>query len=269
MFKKLKYLLQKDKTKQQIYKLIITLIICIGLLLIVEGLFQIPAISNAFGENAFDNKIGIGVWIILWLLMFAQVTIIPVPAMPIYVFCNGYNGLIANGPELKDLLSLQTIFFLLYTTSACVVGALCAYGLGKLGGKKALKWVAGDEDEYNIWCKNLNCKMGKWIYAATVIFPIFPDDIICIVAGAIKLDFKFFVLTNIIGKIVGATCLCIFMRLPLINDFLMSSLDGGFPWALLIYSILFVLSIVAAILWKKIVISESCIDTVDGNKGKN
>ena len=266
MFKKLKHLLQKDKTKQQIYKLIVTLTVCIGLLLVVEWLFQIPAISDAFGEDAFDNRVGIGVWIILWLLMFAQVTIIPVPAMPIYVFCNGYNGIIANGSELKDLLSWQTVFFLLYTTSACIVGALCAYGLGKLCGKKALKWIAGDEEEYNVWCKNLNCKMGKWIYAATIMLPIFPDDIICIVAGAIRLDFKFFVMANIIGKIVGATCLCVFMRLPLISDFLMSSLDGGFPWALFIYSILFISSIVAAIYWKRKVLSKSCISNVDNNR---
>jgi hypothetical protein len=41
------------------------------LLLLIEGLFQIPAVSNTFGENAFEDKVGIGVWVILWLLMFA------------------------------------------------------------------------------------------------------------------------------------------------------------------------------------------------------
>ena len=260
MFKKLKHLLQEDKTKQQIYKLLLTLIVCLGLLLIVEGLFQIPAISNAFGEDAFENKVGIGVWIVLWLLMFAQVTIIPVPAMPIYIFCNGYNGIIANGPELMDLISLKTLFFILYTTSACILGSLCAYWMGRTGGKKAVKWIDGDEEEYHEWCGKLNCKMGKWIYAATVFLPIFPDDLICIVVGAIKMDFKFFLFINIVGRITGVVCTCIFMRLPIISDFLMSSLNGGFPWALLAYSILFISSIVAAIIWKKRVLSKSCID---------
>ena len=229
------------------------------LLMIVEILFQIPAISNAFGENAFEDQVGIGVWIILWLLMFAQVTIIPVPAMPIYVFCNGYNGIIANGSNLKDLLSFKTLFFILFVLSACLLGSICAYWMGRLGGKKAVKWIAGDEEDYTSWCEKLNGKWGKWIYAATILLPIFPDDIICIVVGAMKMKFKFFTFVNTIGRLIGIIATCIFMRLPLIKDFLMSSLEGGFPWALLAYSMIFVLSIVAAIIWKKRVLSQSCM----------
>ena len=253
---------KQTQHNQQLYKLLLTVIVCVGLLLVVEMLFQIPAISDAFGEDAFDNQVGIGVWIVLWVLMFAQVTIIPVPAMPIYVFCNGYNGIISNGFGLTDLISLQTLFFILYITSACLVGAMFAYWLGKVGGKKAVKWIAGDEEDYQEWCKKLNCKMGKWIYAATVLLPIFPDDIICIVVGAMRMDFKFFVLSNTIFRIIGVICMCVFMRLPLVSGFLMSSLNGGFPWALLVYSIIFVLSIVAAILWKKKVLSRSCMEQV-------
>lgn len=263
MFEKLKSIIQSDKNKQQIYKLLLTLIVCMALLVVVEVLFQIPAISNAFGEDAFENQVGIGVWIVLWLIMFAQVTIIPVPAMPIYVFCNGYNGIIANGSGLSDLLSFKTLFFILFVTSACLAGSICAYWMGRLGGKKAVKWIAGDEDDYNLWCKKLNCKMGKWIYAATVLLPIFPDDIICLVVGAMKIDFKFFAFVNTVGRLIGVTCTCLFMRLPLVKDFLMGSLEGGFPWALLAYSIIFILSIVAAIFWKKRVLSRSCIDNGD------
>lgn len=255
-FKKLNL---SDKTKHQIYKLFLALILSLFLLVIVELLFQIPTISNAFGGDTIENQVGVGIWIALWFLMFAQVTIIPVPAIPIYIFCNGYNGIIANGPNLGDLLSFKTLFFILFVTSACLMGAICAYQMGKFGGKKAIKWIAGEEEDYNLWCSKLNCKIGKWIYAATVLFPIFPDDIICVVVGAMKIDFKFFVLTNIIGRIIGIVAMCLFMRLPIINNFLMSSLNGGFPWALLVYSILLIISIVAAIFWKKRVLSTSCI----------
>jgi hypothetical protein len=41
-------------------------------LLLVEGLFQIPAINNIFSEEAIGtNAENIIAWIILWLLMFA------------------------------------------------------------------------------------------------------------------------------------------------------------------------------------------------------
>lgn len=83
--------------------------------------------------------------------MFAQVTIIPIPAMPIYVFCSG-TTLVAPGPNLVDLFSLETLFFCAFVVSACVVGSIAAYWLGRLGGGKAVKWIAGDEEDYNQWC---------------------------------------------------------------------------------------------------------------------
>lgn len=45
--------------------------ICLVLLIVVEFLFQIPAISDNFGEDAFKDKVGVGIWVILWLVMFA------------------------------------------------------------------------------------------------------------------------------------------------------------------------------------------------------
>jgi hypothetical protein len=45
----------------------------------------------------------------------------------------------------------------------------------------------------------------------------------------------------------------------MVDKFLMSSSNGGFPWALFVYSLLFIISIIAAILWKKRILSKSCI----------
>lgn len=185
--------------------------------------------------------------------------------MPIYVFCNGCTGIIANGPTLYDLFSLKTLFFVLFVSSACLMGSICSYWMGRLGGRVAVKWIAGDETEYNMWCKKLNGKRGKWIYALTVILPIFPDDIICLVVGAMKIQFKFFVTINIIGNILGISCFCIFMRLPVISKFLMGSLSGNFPWALIIYLILLVLTIIITIIWKKKIMLHSPVYT-QGNR---
>lgn len=248
---KLKQILNTDRHKKQITKFLYAAIMCIGLLLFVECLFQIPAINNLFNEEAIGaTGENIGAWIILWLLMFAQVTIIPIPAMPIYVFCSGTN-LVANGLSLTDLFSLRTCFFCIFVVSACVVGSMVAYWLGRLGGGKAVKWIAGDEDEYNQWCQILNKKGGKIFYACTILFPIFPDDILCLVVGAMKMDFKYFTVVNIVGKLVGAFCMLLFIRLPILSDFFTSSRNGGFPLSIVIYSILFILSILATIVWKK------------------
>ena len=253
---KLKKLFEQEKTQKQVYKLLLTLIVCLFFLLLVEIIFKIPAVTKFFGPDNLNKGNNITVWIILWLLMFAQVTIIPMPAMPIFAFCIN-TTLVAYGSGFLDLFSLHTLFFVLYVTSACLAGSICAYLLGRFGGKKAVKWIAGEEEEYQLWCNKLNCKAGKWIYAATVLLPIFPDDIICIVVGSIKMDFKFYIIVNAINRFIGSYCILLFMRMPYINNFFSSAVNGGFPWALLAYSILFILSIVAAIIWKRKVIKKS------------
>lgn len=256
---KLTEFFNNEKTKKQIMKLLYALIVCLALLLVVELLFQIPAVKNAFSTDVLSDSMGnsVAVWVVLWLLMYAQVTIIPVPAMPIYVFCNS-TSLVSYGEGLFDLFSLRTVFFVLFVTSACVVGAMSSYWLGRLGGKKAVKWIAGDEEDYNLWSEKLNNKVGKYIYAGTVLLPVFPDDILCLVAGAMKMDFGFFTIVNISGRVIGAYCMLLFMRLPYISSFFTSSVNGGFPWALLVYAILLVASIIATILWKKWM-KKSCI----------
>lgn len=253
---RIKELLRQEKIQKQIYKLLLTLIVCLFFLLVVELIFKIPAVSNFFGPDSLNKGNSVTVWIILWLLMFAQVTIIPMPAMPIFAFCVN-TTLVSYELGFLGLFSLRTLFFVVYVTSACLAGAVCAYLLGRFGGKKAVKWIAGDEEDYNEWCKKLNCKAGKQIYAATVLLPIFPDDIICIVVGSMKMDFKFYVIINALFRFIGSYCILLFMRMPYINNFFSSAVNGGFPWALLAYSILFILSIVAAILWRCKVIKKS------------
>ena len=250
MVNTLKNIINNERHRKQITKFLYTATLCIGLLLFVECLFQIPAISDMFNAENIGSANQTWAWIILWLLMFAQVTIIPIPAMPIYVFSSG-TALVAPGPNLVDLFSLETVFFCTFVVSACVVGSIAAYWLGRLGGGKAVKWIAGDEEDYNQWCQILNKKGGKIFYACTILFPIFPDDILCLVVGAMKMDFKYFTIVNIIGKFIGAFCMLLFIRLPILSDFFTSSRNGGFPLSIVIYSILFILSIIATILWKK------------------
>ena len=127
---------------------------------------------------------------------------------------------------------------------------MVAYWLGKIGGRRAVKWIAGDEEEFDKWSNALNGKLGKRLYALTVLLPIFPDDILCIVVGAMKMDFLFFVVTHLICSIIGIYASLIFMRLPYIDAFFNSS-GEGFPIALVVYSIILVFCISISIVLRK------------------
>ena len=81
-------------------------------------------------------------------------------------------------------------------------------------------------------------------------FPLYPDDILSIVAGAIKMDVKYYTLVHCICKAIGIICTFIVFRLPVIGDFLTSGTSGGTPWALIAYSCIFILSLITVVILK-------------------
>lgn len=246
---KVKEKLQKEKTRTQLYKLSQTAAVCILLLIVVEVLFLIPSINNIFDpERNIGKDVSIIAWVALWLLMFAQVTIIPIPQMPILVFCNK-TKLVSYGTSIVDLFSGRTLFFTLFCASAALCGSMIAYLMGKSFGRKAVKWIAGEESEFDKWSNSFNSKTGKFIYGLTVLLPVFPDDLLCIVVGALKMDFIFFIIVHSICSVIGIFCSLLFMRLPYVERFFNGG--DGFPWALLIYSILFIACIIVILLLKK------------------
>lgn len=222
-------------TLEKWFKALRLVIICMAFLVISEGIFEIPMIRDFFGSGLIEGRSGWLVYVIIWLVMFAQVAIIPIPALPILVACNQIPHLVASGPGISGLFSFETLGFVLLTTSATLVGAIASYWLGRTVGQPAIKWVAGSEKDYKVWSKKFNSKTGKWAYAATVLFPIFPDDIISLVVGSIKMNFTFYVIVNAICKFIGGFCMLLFMRLPGIEN-LFGASTSVIPWTLILYA---------------------------------
>lgn len=241
---------------EQLQKFLRVIIICMIFMTLSEALFSIPAIKDFFGAGLIEGKSGWLVYVIIWLVMFAQVTIIPIPALPILTACNQISGLVANGSDILNLFSLNTVFFLILTTSASVMGAICAYWIGRKFGRPAVKWVAGSEEDYDKWSDKFNSKTGRWLWAATVLFPIFPDDLISFVVGSIKMNFSFYVIVNIICKTIGTFTMLLFMRVPGIDVFFGKS-QSDIPIALITYLAILLIAIIwRAILNKKLNLNE-------------
>ena len=78
----------------------------------------------------------------------------------------------------------------------------------------------------------------------TVLLPIFPDDILCIVAGGVKMDFTFFMIVNLICRFLGLITMIYSL------GFAQSLNDGGFPWTLLAWGVALVLNVIALIVMK-------------------
>lgn len=184
----------KKETKTKIIKICIIVVALILLALAIylplELTGTIDKIDSA--EELRDVILGWGAYsyVMFVVIQFLQVTFLPLPAVVTTV-----AGTLVFGPWITFGLS----FF------AVMLGSVFGFFLGRKVGRKLVVWVAGEKDAKK-WEEKL--KRGKYVYFLMMLFPIFPDDILCIVAGCIGMDWKFFLITNLITRpiSIGMTC---------------------------------------------------------------
>ena len=225
-------------TNEQKLKICKVLIIATLIILISEVIFDIQIINDFF-TNLIINAKGIYIWIFIWLLMFLQTNILPIPA---YVILSASVSIGIN------TLGWQ---YILTTISAYMAGCLLAYWLGWKFGKRAVRWCAGSDEDYEKWCSVLN-KKGKLWYLITVVFPLFPDDLLCLVAGSVKFNFWFYTIANLIGRTIGLITMLYTLKL-------IGMVGGSFPFMIIIWGVALIGELVVMmILKRKNKIKKSC-----------
>ncbi|MBE5731172.1 MAG: TVP38/TMEM64 family protein [Clostridiales bacterium] len=117
------------------------------------------------------------------VLTVMQVIFLPIPAAVTILI-----GVAIYGPLVSFLLSLLGTY----------IGSIICFWLGKGFGKKLVDWMIGKENSEK-YAKMLNEK-GKWVFVLMLLFPFFPDDTLCLVAGATAMSWKFFLLSMIFAR---------------------------------------------------------------------
>ena len=216
-------------TKSQISKILKVCIIATIIMLVFEIIFDIPVIQNWFTDLVTNS--GNWAYVVIWFIMFFQVTILNIPA---------YVILSASAAIGIQTLSLKYIIVVL---SAYMLGAMLAYLLGRKFGKRAVKWCAGSDEDYDKWSSFINSK-GKWFYFGTVLLPFFPDDLLCLVCGATEMNFAFFSIANLIGRGVGLVTMLLVIKL-------IGFIGGGFPYMIIVWVAALIAEVIALIVIKR------------------
>ena len=216
--------------KEQILKFLKLGIITTIFLIAIEVIFLIPAVDNFF-KSWVENSTGWVLWVVLWILFFLQTNIINIPAVSLLQI-SVHSGL--------EVLSWQYIVMVM---TAYMAGCILSYWLGRWFGSKAVKWVAGSEEDFGKWSNFINEK-GKIWYLMTVIFPLFPDDILCIIAGSLKMNFGFYTVANLIGRGIGLITMLVVLKY-------IGVASGSIPFMLIIWCIGLIAEIIAYFILKK------------------
>ena len=219
----------KPETKKTIIRGVIAtsiiIVICVAFFLLFYLTGWYKYFDSTEKIEAIINSGG-GVWsrTIFFAIQFIQVTFVPVPSMLTTI-----AGVFLFGPWQTVLLSIPAV----------VLGSMFAFFLGRKIGSPIINWVAGGKEEANKWKTMLS--KGKYMFFLMMLFPLFPDDILCMVAGVTNISWTFFIVTNIITRTINNFVMCF-----LTSGSIIPFSGWGIPvWIVLgiIMIILFVLSI--------------------------
>jgi len=195
---------------------IITIITWMYQIIVFLGYEQI--FSSVESMQNFIKSTGAWGIVVFMLIQFAQATFVPIPAMITTI-----AGSIIFGPTIAMISSLCAI----------LLASVVSFFVGRLLGEKVVGWIIGKEacEKYS----KLLYEKGKYVFFLMQVFPFFPDDILCLVAGMTKMSFRFFFITMLIARPLAIIPTCY--------------LGGGtiIPysgWGLIVWGILIVLMIV-------------------------
>lgn len=127
------------------------------------------------------------------LIQIAQVVCVPIPSVIIVLV-----GTLIYGPTLCAL----------FCSIGVILGSFISFGIGKSFGKKFVGWIIG-KDKLEHYLGIFKGREKSFLCIA-FIFPLFPDDILCLVSGISNITFKEFFKITLLTRPIGVIFLCYF-----------------------------------------------------------
>lgn len=174
----------------------ITFILSCMIIIVYSLLFKLGIIDTFSSVQSLKNYIlstkekGVIIYI---AVQCAQVIFMPIPAAIICVV-----GSMIYGPLLSGI----------YCSIGVLLGSFVSFIIGKTFGYKIVSWIVGKEntEKYSVIIR----KKGSFFLVLAFLLPMFPDDILCLIAGITNLKFKTFFWITLITRPIGVICMSYF-----------------------------------------------------------
>ncbi|MDE6001802.1 MAG: VTT domain-containing protein [Clostridia bacterium] len=176
--------------KQSLHRLILCTLICIDVFAII--FFVVCAtgiISKINSIQALRDYIQqFGNWAVVLFILFSflQVVVLPVPG----------SVTIAAGVALFGPFKCA-----IYSFIGILTGSIVAFAIGRWIGYRAVKWIVG-EDTLKKWLKKLKGK-DYLILSIMFLLPMFPDDVLCFVAGLSSMTWPYFLVMIFVTRLIS------------------------------------------------------------------
>lgn len=176
--------------KEALYKLLLTALALVAVFVIALYILQVSGVMDKIDsvDDLRDWIESTGFWAPFFfiLLQFLQVVVLPIPS----VVTVG-AGVALFGP----------IKCIIFSYIGIVIGSFVGFFIGKVLGYKTAAWLVGKES-LDGWLLKIKGK-DKAVLTAMFLLPMFPDDILCFVAGLSTMNWPFFIVMILITRAIG------------------------------------------------------------------
>ncbi len=181
----------------KLYKIGLVANILVIFVVVLFTIFYYTGLLSHFSSleeaRAWFDSFGAWAWIIFFLIQVAQVVILPIPAQITTI-----AGVLIFGAWKAFIISAVAI----------LLGSYICFGIGRWFGVKVAYKLASKEtvDKY----RNLLTKKGRLLLPVMFIFPAFPDDLLCFIAGTTKMTWRYFIIVTVLTRLFAVACICWF-----------------------------------------------------------
>jgi len=167
------------------------ILIVLFMFLYYSGLIE--NLSSIESARSWIESFGAWGWVVFFLIQVAQVIILPIPSQ-----ITTLAGIALLGPWITFVIS----------SIAVILGSLACFAIGKFVGVNFVYKIGKKEtvDKY----RKLISDKGRILLPVMFLFPFFPDDLICFVAGTTAMSWKYFVPVTFITRVIGVGFMCAF-----------------------------------------------------------
>lgn len=180
------YLLNKQSAYRLIMCVLIFADIAAAVFFILCAAHIIDSITSITALRDYISKFGNKAVVLYVLFCFLQVVVLPVPG----------SVTVAAGVALFGAFRCSVYSFI-----GIIAGSLVAFAIGRWIGYKAVRWIVG-QDTLDKWLEKLKGK-DYLILSIMFLLPLFPDDVLCFVAGLSSMSWIFFIVMILITRLIS------------------------------------------------------------------
>lgn len=180
----------KKKHSVMIASIVLVLLVLVGAYILSQLSWDFTRMKEIFSsqERFREFVMGFGVWapLVFFLSQVLQVIISPIPG--------NITGLVGGA-------AFGWLTGFLLNGSGILLGSIIAFYLARALGQTIVVRLIGQE----VFNKYNNIFQGKFLFGLFLLFlfPFFPDDALCFLAGLSSLPFPIFLILILIGRLPG------------------------------------------------------------------